>query len=539
MENKYQLLQEQIIYFNSKLVRTENNNLEILSTNLIEIMNNIIRNYTDKKILKSQYIELLTILYKIIGFTRDYINGKGEYMLAYMMIYTWYSFFPELSKYALSLFVIFPSNHPYGSWKDIKYFCNYCKNKSQNINHPLIIYAIELTNKQLQNDLNIISNISLVSKWIPREKSKFGWLFKELAKNFYSYYFINKNPEINAYNKAYTNYRHIISSLNIKLQTVQIDQCANQWENIQYSNLTSITLFKQKYALLNKTKDGLIKLNTSNRINYAESFKIFTQNNKFPIKGKYISLGQFTKEAFNIISVEKQKECNLNDVKMVINKQWTNFMEQINPLTNIIPIIDTSSSMQQEALYNSIGFGICVAEKSSFKKRILTFDNDPTWINLDNCNNFVEMVGKVFNNITQLNSNLYKTVNNIFEISMNDCEINKIYKKNENITFILFTDLQTENLNIYINYIQERFINLKYKIPNIYIWNLISSQNITIPSNIEIISGYNPLLLNILKKNIYNKPLSHYNININKSLIKILSNKRYLPLEKKIFDFLN
>ena len=40
--------------------------------------------------------EYLILLYKMIGQTRDIIDGKGECSLTYMMIYTWYDFYPEL-----------------------------------------------------------------------------------------------------------------------------------------------------------------------------------------------------------------------------------------------------------------------------------------------------------------------------------------------------------------------------------------------------------------------------------------------------------
>ena len=43
-----------------------------------------------------------------------------------MQIYTWYHFFPNLAQFAFKQFVIPDCKmHPYGSWKDIKCFCNY------------------------------------------------------------------------------------------------------------------------------------------------------------------------------------------------------------------------------------------------------------------------------------------------------------------------------------------------------------------------------------------------------------------------------
>jgi len=59
----------------------------------------------------------LIMVYKMIGQTRDIIDGKGEYNLTYMMIQTLYGFYPELSLFLLNCCVKLPNNeHPYGSW---------------------------------------------------------------------------------------------------------------------------------------------------------------------------------------------------------------------------------------------------------------------------------------------------------------------------------------------------------------------------------------------------------------------------------------
>jgi hypothetical protein len=130
----------------------------------------------------------------MIGHTRDIIDGKGEYNLTYMMIYVWYDFFPELAKFAIKCLVDLGDRniHQYGSWKDIKYFCEYCRSKGAHVFHPLIHYAIVLMNEQLRKDYESYQqgskDISLVAKWVPREKSTFGWLYESLATSYFIHY---------------------------------------------------------------------------------------------------------------------------------------------------------------------------------------------------------------------------------------------------------------------------------------------------------------------------------------------------------------
>ena len=78
-------------------------------------------------ILKDSYYEIdfayLELLYRMIGSTRDIVMGKGERTLSYMMIDTWYDYYPIFATHALDTFVkSFNNQVPYGSWKDIKYF---------------------------------------------------------------------------------------------------------------------------------------------------------------------------------------------------------------------------------------------------------------------------------------------------------------------------------------------------------------------------------------------------------------------------------
>ena len=74
--------------------------------------------------------EHLETMYKLIGQTRDIVGGKGEQKLAFMQIWGFYvTGFEELAHKAIYHFVENSSNeHPYGSWKDIKYFSLYIFN---------------------------------------------------------------------------------------------------------------------------------------------------------------------------------------------------------------------------------------------------------------------------------------------------------------------------------------------------------------------------------------------------------------------------
>ena len=129
---------------------------------------------------------------------------------------------------------------------------------------------------QLKKDIDS-KNISLVAKWIPRETNKHKHLFKKLAESYYEHYIISAKSNdsiIKAKRKAYTNYKRIVTDLSKKLDVTQIKQCGQRYKDINYNNVTSITMSKQKNAFLNKKQDK-----SDDRIQGAKNFKDFIDMN--------------------------------------------------------------------------------------------------------------------------------------------------------------------------------------------------------------------------------------------------------------------
>lgn len=546
-------VREKIVQFYFQLTRAKNKEQikrmsEILYNILFELKT-IIRS---KNANESEYImakSYLSIMYKMIGQTRDIIDGKGEYELTYMMIFTWYKICPELAFYALECCIrIDNDTHPYGSWKDIKYFCNYCKEEGLSNDHYLIHHAITIANKQLRIDFTNyekdIDEISLVAKWLPREKSsKFGWLFHLLATNYFSNYLTTSNSEESlkrAILKCKTDYRKIISKLNAKLDTLQIKQCANTWADIDFKNVTSISLTKQKTAFLNKTKLGKQRyLDREDRIICAKHFQEFVNNsikNNFDIKGKRLGLNDFTKEALKI-----HKYDNDNTEYKLLNAQWKNNSSQNGELGNMIAMVDVSGSMEGEPLYAAIALGIRIAEKSLLGKRVLTFSARPTWVKLDGVDEFVDMVHIVRKAQWGMNTNFHAALDMILDAII----LAKMKPEDvQDLALVILSDMQIDEAdttystmyeNIRLKYSQAgiRIHGTPYKPPHILFWNLRSTNGFpTLSSqpNTSMMSGFSPALLNLF----CDKGLDALQTCTPWSnMEKLLTNDRYQILENK------
>ena len=545
-------IQERIAQLHMQLIRTGRNTVEALGDIFDNIIQDIQSQYNSDKISKEQMVDMLSVMYKMVGFTRDIIDGKGEYTLSYMLIYRLYAFYPELSKFALKCCVVAePDIHPFGSWKDIKYFCNYCKVQSCE-DHPLIFYAVQLVNEQIRCDIqNDSDKITLAGKWVPREKSvKFGWLYKKLACDYFNEYISSAKTDKQlkaATLKCFTKYRDICSQLNKRLDTVQIKQCGNSWATIDPAKQTSITMHKQKKAFLNKTSENAQRSDKEDRIQCANNFIEFINNvcnGEATVKGKRVSLPDFTKEAMR--SLEGTNETFL------LNAQWRDNSSQTGALGDMIAMVDVSGSMEGEPLYAAIALGCRIAEKSRLGKRVLTFSAQPSWVNLEDCREFTDMVYKLKGAEWGQNTDIYKA----FALILNAIEqANLNAEQVKQMVFVILSDMQMDcsdinanssrNRDTLFNSIAELYAKkgiemtgAPFEPPHLVFWNLSSRTGAPVLStmkNVSTMSGFSPALLNLYcEKGIE----ALQSVTPWLMLLEALSNKRYDVLKEKLVEVL-
>ncbi len=495
-------IREKIIQLSFQLTRTKRDTIDFLAIQTNDILNYLTRSYMSAIISRDEYIEYMSIMYRMIGHTRDIVEGKGEYSLAYMLVDVWYNHYPELALFAFKHFVLLPDGTmPYGSWKDIKYF--YKTNKTS----PIVNYGVTLLINQIRQDITS-ENPSLAAKWVPREKSQYSDLFTEIATNYFSEYIITANTElsrINAINKAKMNFRKIISSINRKLDTVQIKQCDNNWSKIEPVKQTSITMHKQKRAFFNVDRKGNQRSNLEDRIICANNFKEFVSraaNGEIEVNGKRIGLNDFTRDALNIIPR------NASDEARILNAQWLNNSTQTGALGKMIAMVDVSGSMYGDPMNAAIALGIRVAEKSMLGKRLLTFSASPSWVNLDGIDNFVDMVDTVKRADWGMNTNFAAALKMIL-----DAIITQRLKPDdvEDMVLVIFSDMQIDNADgsyqtlmstIETQYAAAglRIWNKPFKTPHILFWNLRSTSGfptLSTQPNVSMMSGFSPSLLNL------------------------------------------
>jgi len=524
-------IQEKILQFSFQLTRTTDKGatLEVVLRDLLRRLQYSLQNYSlpERELAKGY----LSVLYRIIGQTRDIIDGKGEYTLTYMMIYTWNDYFPVLAKFALKCLVDLGDKklHQYGSWKDLKYFCDYCKSQGADIQHPLVQYSIELLNTQLRKDSFTSSSkeITLVAKWIPREKSSFGWLYEALASSFYPEFIrtaSTSDQREKAIRKCKTEYRKLLSELNREIDTTQVKQCGKVWSDIDFNKVTSITLSKQKKAFLNVKKDGSARFaDDQDRIECAEHFKARIKQaaaGEVEMKGKRVGMADFTKQAIELIrkkesamspyrsDITKEELANVQLEIDLLNSQWRDNATQTGALGNMIPMVDVSGSMEGDPMHVAIALGLRIAEKSVLGKRVMTFSSKPTWVNLEGYETFVDQVSIVKKAEWGMNTNLLAA----FDVILNSVIQNKLKPEEvQDMVLVILSDMQIDagdncDKKALYETIQAKYaaagIRLygqPFKPPHILFWNLISTggfPSLSNQPNVSMMSGFSPALLN-------------------------------------------
>jgi hypothetical protein len=563
-------IDEKIVQFFFQLVRNDDHtDLERQHTEILHAI----------KGKERQYKEQFIIMYKLIGQTRDLVNGKGEQRLAFMQLYGFYQAgYTDLAAAAFYRFLVVDEAHPYGSYKDVKYLCQYVKDKSGDNDHPLIDFATNLLLNALENDYSIYEEwkkdesqpkptISLAGRWAPREKSKFRWVHEILSRKKFHYFLTTANNTESARKaliKCKAQFTRIIVKLNKYLDTVQCKQTAKDWANIDFNKVTSCTMRKQSRAFANKDKQGRKRSELEDRVQCASNFTAHLEAAKsdptnHKIHGRRCTVGELTKDALNL------SRCGTTETDR-INLQWESNKDNNKGLGNIIACVDNSGSMEMDdgtPLYNAIGLGIRCSEMASdaFKHRVITFAGNPHWLQLNDKATFVEKARYIKQRqINAQNTDIWKMFQMILDVILK----NEIPPESvEDMVLAIFSDMQIDsavkytnltygaqpNIDNYLMSLHERVEKMfteagmaskfqtPYPVPHILFWNLRKTSGFPVLStkkNVSMMSGFSSTLLNVLcEKGV--EELKQFTPR--KMLTDLLSNERYDILDQDLIEY--
>ena len=468
-------------------------------------INTIINNIIDLNPTTDDVVDLFILCFE----TRDIRGGKGERMLFYNFYLQLYKYYPELCIILLKYI------------KDYGYFKDFINIYELSNNKLLKKEIINIFSSTLVEDSIKVNNISLCSKYTPREN-----------KNHYEFFIHLRNKLFKTSKNKNLDYRKFIVSISKKLNITETFMCSKNFKSIDFRTVPSICLHKNKYAFLN-VLSSFPDEERSSDIDRIECRNNFKQNKK--INAKILYPYQLIQELYQMDTITKELsdlyDIQWNEIKLnIINK---------NILFNLVCLSDVSASMSGIPMYVSISMGILISELSSskaFQTGFISFSNKPEWINLTTETTLFDKVQKAKNSKWGGSTNFYDAMLLILNIAncfnLSSSEIPDL---------IVFSDMQfNEADSNYTETMHTKLIKVfktkKYKLPKIIYWNLRGNTSGVVvkehTTNTQLLSGFSPSLLNsIINNEDITKITPYY------TLRKTLDDDRYNSLKNEILEY--
>lgn len=501
------------------------------------------------------------MLRALLNHTRDCVEGKGERDLAYSLLLSRYEYQaslasvgPDIARKNLLYTVDYwcrgndmtrrEGTPPPGSWKDILAICNFMKKwtgvkgtMGMTPEYNLIVRdLLRLMVNQIHTDTKSDVGLpSLAAKWAPRESSKKQrWLFYRFVRE--SFPSIGSPSQIPVshprFSRACKIVRTTLSSLNEKIKTLEVKQCANKWSEIDPKTVPSVALQKQKQALLNLPRrgkggkrhedggEGRVRSSNPDRVECATNFREYTQKavkgeDKAEIKASRTSL-------YDLVHDADTFRCGGDrDAMLILEEQWKNNGKQVKSgLPPMIPMIDVSGSMECDnytPLYYAIGLGLRASEKThpAFRNRVLTFSEDPAWVRLpeppitsdpSHEGSFINRVHTILQANWGMNTDFFKAMKMILDTLVEN-QVPPVQAKG--LVLAVFSDMQIDTAQTSSGTPQamhtricEMYAEHGYDAPHVLYWNLRTTYgfpSVTTEKNVTMLSGFSPVLLNVLE----------------------------------------
>lgn len=412
---------------------------------------------------------------------RDVRGGKGERQLFYDMFTIMTDLRSDAECYALLGLV-----PEYGSWADIMKLFECLRPLYSKFMHTMI-------HEQLAKDVKAMAEkkpISLLAKWLPREKSADKQLAHAIA---------GVDSTTPAAERAYKlmRYRKTCAELNKYMKTVEINMCGGTWSEIKPGSVPGVCLNKHRAAFMNQTKSHTQRSELLDRIECAEHFKAHMEA---------VARGEATVKGGNTVFPHNVTShiCRASDEeRALLEAQWSAIRTASTGLKRCVVMSDVSGSMNGLPMEISIALGILISEVNcaAFKDHVMTFDSTPMWVNLSDCKSLTEKVNALRGAPWGGSTNFEAAMNLILE----KMTAAKLSQEEAPEDLLVLTDMGWDAASdggFHLDALKARWSAAGYKLPRIIIWNLSAKfKDYHAKGDTEgvvTVSGWSPSILKVL-----------------------------------------
>ena len=380
------------------------------------------------------------LAYKILFWARDARGGAGEKRFFQIVM-------EHISKqYAYDydqLAIYIPK---FGYWKDVF-----------KIEHPT-----DNNLNWIATQLNESPNANLLAKWFPRKGKWFVAMHQ----------YLKVTPK---------EFRKRLVSMT---KVVETQMCANEWSEINYSQVPSVAMNKHRNAFLKRDADR-----------YTD-YIADVQAGKQKINASVL----FPHQLYQ--AIERGENAN------AVEAQWNALPDYMADSTErIIPVCDVSGSMEGLPMDVSVSLGIYISERNQgiFKDAFLTFSERPEMNYLKG--SLSERMRQLQRADWGMSTNLQAT----FDLILNSAMRDSLPESEMPTKLLIISDMEFNEADrgrTNLDAIKQKYSNAGYKMPEIVFWN-VNGRVGNVPasmdeSGIGLVSGFSPSILkSVLKGEIY------------------------------------
>lgn len=377
----------------------------------------------------------------LMFYIRDYREGNGLKTTFKRMFMKLHEKFPNIS---LGLIPFIPK---IGYFKDI---VNLFEEDDGAITEACVNFLV----KTLVDDYQKVEGeISLVAKWIPKEGRSFynnyRAKFDALVNTFFR---VMKEKGLDEGEQPLKLYRKVVSTLNKKLDTVEIKMSSGQYSQIDYHKAPYVAKEKWKNAYLNQKRDENMEIVDRHHDNQD---RVQSKQNFLEYKKKKVrrTFNFYPNRILNPIFDEE----NLSDEGMEkIENEWKAYINSLRGkgVEPLIPVLNVSNEMfRREIDYFTIPirYGIAVAlilselNEGIYKDFVIVYNNDSvSLVNLEGIEKIRDKIDMIMGYRSGDVGNL--KFNLVFQIIENNTEI--AYSRTSNPNFCVLSSATIDDKSL-------------------------------------------------------------------------------------------
>jgi hypothetical protein len=453
-------------------------------------------------------------------------QGKGERHLFHEMFALLMSKLPKGEELGLALVKLIPH---YGYYKDLILL-----SQRSDMCPSIREMCLDVIATQLQSDFESLktqgpkAQISMAGKYMPSERKKkkksssgggSGENDSESGKSHLSKQLACRLFSPDARDKM-RQYRHLKTQLNQRLATTEMLMAANRWDEINFKNVASLCLMRQRAAFLNITATGVTLAkeyaDTGNR--HPEDPKRIACRRNLLAKSNQNKV--HAGELFPHHVIEKLLRQRFDQAEIqLFDAQWRDIKAKALAgiseaeggaihLGRLTPLIDVSGSMEGEPMHVAIALGLLVSEltHSAFRDRFITFESQPRYVNVTG-QTLQERVSGIASAPWGGSTNFLAACQLILNVVREHC-----LPRDEVPDLIVFSDMQFDQAgglhDTHYNILKQEFAEVgrsicgePYLPPRIIFWNLRPVRGYPVEKstpNTQLLSGSSPALFKLI-----------------------------------------